>query len=319
MLDVYFVLAPRFVLLDLAGPAEAFHYAALAGAKLRLHYLAAVPTLESGLGLPLGGLEPLPARLPEGALVFVCGSMDSVQSYRRPEAKATVEWLRRAITPRQELACVCSGALLAGRAGLLDGRRCATHHTLTETLRQLAPRAEVLEDRVFVSDGPIATSAGVTAGLDLALHLLEQRYGAGIAQGVARELVVWLRRTGNDPQLSPWLSFRNHMHPVVHATQDAISRAPERDWSLPELARASHTSVRNLTRLFRRHAGVSVLEYLQRIRAAQARQLLENPRHSVETVAEAVGLGSARSLRRVFAKLGEIAPSAYRQRADAMD
>lgn len=317
MRDVFFVLAPRFLMLDFAGPAEAFAYAAKVGAKVRAHYVAAEPTVESGLGLPMTGLAPLPATLPEGALVFVCGSMDTEQTYRRPEVQATVDWLRRSVTGRQQLACVCSAALLAGRAGLLDGRKCTTHHDLIERLRRVAPRAEVVDDRVFVTDGPVATSAGVTAGLDLALHLLEQESGAGVAQAVARELVVWLRRTGAEPQLSPWLAFRHHMHPAVHRAQDAISRAPEKDWSLPELAKLTHTSVRNLTRLFRQHTGISVVDYQHRIRIAQARQLLENPRHTVDAVAELVGFGSARALRRVFAKVAGDLPSGHRKRLAA--
>lgn len=313
MRDVYFVLAPGFLMLDLAGPAEAFAYAARAGAKLRLHYAGASTGIRSGIGLSVSGLEALPAELPDGALVFVAGSMGALEAYRAPEARTTIAWLRRTVTERQQVACICSGALLAGWAGLLDGRQCTTHHSLTAKLRSIAPRAQVLEDRIFVTDGAVATSAGVTAGLDLALHLLEQECGAGMTQTIARELVVWMRRTGSDPQLSPWLAFRNHMHPLVHRAQDAISRAPERSWSLPELAREVHTSVRNLTRLFRQHTGTSVVEYQQRIRVAQARQLLENPRQSVEAVAEQVGFSSARSLRRVLAKIDGERPSQLRR------
>src|SRR5439155_1994917 len=156
--------------------------------------------------------------------------------------------------------------------------------------------------RIFVDAGAICTSAGITAGIDLALYLIEQYAGPGIAQTVARDLVVYLRRTGNDPQLSPWLAHRNHLHPTVHRVQDAISRAPERAWALSDLARRAHTSVRNLTRLFRQHTGTTIVLYQQRIRIAYARQLLENPRNSLERVAQRVGLSSARSVRRAWAK-----------------
>jgi transcriptional regulator GlxA family with amidase domain len=315
-LDVLFVLTPGFLMLDFAGPAEAFAFAAREGASVRARFFGASPSVTSALGLDVGPLEPLPPTLPDGALVFLSGVIAPESSYRCAEARATVAWLRRAVTPGQRLACVCSAALLAARAGLLDGRRCTTHHTLIERLRALAPRAIVVDDRVFVDDGPVATSAGITAGIDLALHMIEGSAGPGIAQAVARELVVWLRRTGSDPQLSPWLAFRNHMHPAVHRAQDAISRAPGRAWSLPELAREARTSVRNLTRLFREHAGTTVLDYHRRIRVAHARQLLDSPAHSVERVAELVGLGSARSLRRAFAKVGGGTPSAHRRGSD---
>ncbi len=314
-LDVYFVLTPRFLMLDLSGPAEAFAYAARAGADFRLHFVSPALSVTGGLGLTVANLQPLPEVLPEGALVFLTGVMGAATSYQCEEAEVVVRWLRHAVTERQRLACVCSAAMLAARAGLLRGRSCTTHHSLTEALRALAPGATVLDDRIFVDDGPVATSAGITSGIDLALHLIEKYAGAGTAQTVARELVVWQRRTGSDPQLSPWLDHRNHMHPVVHRVQDALSREPERLWPLPELARLAHTSVRNLTRLFREHTSITVIDYHQRLRVAQARLLLENPRNSVELVAERVGFGSARSLRRVFARVEGMPPSRQRQKA----
>jgi transcriptional regulator GlxA family with amidase domain len=312
-LDVYFVLTPRFLLLDFGGPAEAFAFAAREGAPFRARYVGARASIESAIGLRVGDLEPLPETLPDGALVVIAGVMGPAESYRRPEARETIAWLRRVVTPAHRLACVCSAALLAARAGLLEKRACTTHHTLTAALKELAPGARVLEDRVFVEDGPISTSAGITAGIDLALHIIETHAGAGVAQAVARELVVWLRRTGGDPQLSPWLAFRNHMHPAVHRVQDAISRAPERDWPLGELARHAHASVRNMTRLFREHTGTSITDYHQRIRVALARQLLANPANSVERVAELTGFASARALRRVFARVEGGAPSTFRR------
>jgi transcriptional regulator GlxA family with amidase domain len=300
-------------MLDFSGPAEAIAFAAREGAPFRSHFVGARSSIESAIGLRVSELEPLPESLPEGALVVLAGVMGPKEAYRRAEARETVAWLRRVVTPSQTLACVCSSALLAARAGFLDGRACTTHHTLIADLRELAPKARVLDDRVFVQDGSLATSAGITAGIDLALHIIESHAGAGIAQAVARELVVWLRRSGGDPQLSPWLAFRNHMHPAVHRVQDAISRAPERAWPLGELAHDAHASVRNMTRLFREHTGTSITDYHQRIRIALARQLLANPVNSVERVAELTGFASARALRRVFARVEGGAPSAFRR------
>jgi transcriptional regulator GlxA family with amidase domain len=316
--DIYFVVTPQFLLLDFAGPAEAFAFAARLGARFRAHYVGFRPSLGGALGVSLGPLEPLPEVLPERAVVFLSGVLSPLQSYRCPEARATVAWLRRALTsPTHRLAAVCSGALLAAQARLLDGKRCTTHHTLLDALRSLAPTARVVDDCVFVVDGRIMTSAGVSAGVDLALHVIEDMFGPSVAQGVARELVVWLRRTGTEPQMSPWLEFRNHVHPVVHRVEDVISRAPAREYSLEELAALAHTSVRNLTRLFREHTGITVARYQQRLRVALARQLLADPRNSMERVAELAGFQSARSLRRVFGKLEGEAPSRYRGKAHA--
>jgi transcriptional regulator GlxA family with amidase domain len=219
-----------------------------------------------------------------------------------------VEWLRDQPAAAR-LASVCSGALLLGRAGRLDGRACTTHHDLVARLRAEAPRAQVVEDRIFVEDGPVLSSAGITAGIDLALHLVEQAGGPEVAQAVAREMVVFARRCGQDPQLSPWLRHRNHVHPAVHRVQDAVSRDPARRWTHLELARLALVSERHLARLFRAHAGLSVGSYQRGLRVAQARRLLEDPQISVERAAELAGFGSARDLRRAWRRHAPGTPS----------
>ncbi|VTR45591.1 transcriptional activator FtrA [Serratia fonticola] len=118
-------------------------------------------------------------------------------------------------------------ALLAAQAGLLDGYHCTTHHAVIDRLRQQAPAALVKENRIFVEDRGVFTSAGITAGIDLALHLVNQYCGADRALEVAREMVVYFRRSGDDPQLSPWLRYRNHLHPAVHRAQDVMAAEPE--------------------------------------------------------------------------------------------
>ena len=133
------------------------------------------------------------------------------------------------------------GGPAVGARGLLSGRQCTTHHNLIETLRALAPDATVLDDRIFVEDGPLLTSAGITTGIDLALYLIEGHFGPELAAMVARRQVVFMRRSGRDPQLSPWLAYRNHLHPAVHRAQDAIAREPARRWSLRRWQRR-HTS-----------------------------------------------------------------------------
>lgn len=317
-LHVYFVVTPQLLLLDFAGAAETFEMAARLGAKFQAHYVAATPTVEGALGLSLGPFEPLPEALPPGSLVLLSGVIDPEKDYRVPEAKTTIAWLRRVFQPESHrLAAICSGAVLAGEARVLDGRRCTTHHTLLSTLRESAKAAEVVDDCVFVVDGPVMTSAGVSAGIDLSLHVVEELFGPGVAQGVARELVVWRRRTENDPQMSPWLQFRNHVHPAVHRVQDVIGRAPAKPLSLDALSRHARTSVRHLTRLFREHTGVSIAHYQQGLRVALARQLLADAGNSIEKVAELCGFQSARSLRRAFLKVEGGTPSGYRRRGKA--
>lgn len=185
-LDVYFVLPPNLLLVDLAGPADAFRIAAQFGLPLRSHYVAPTPEVSTSLGLGLLGAAPLPRALPDGALVVISGASHSIEAYARPEAREIVRWLRRELDPgRHRVACICSSDLLAAEARVLDGRHCTTHHTLLQRLQQLAPRAKVQQNRVFVQDGPICSSAGITAGVDLALHLIAELAGPGPARGGA--------------------------------------------------------------------------------------------------------------------------------------
>ena len=196
---------------------------------------------------------------------------------------------------------ICSGALLAARAGLLDTRRCTTHHELLSALRALAPGAQVIDNRVFVVDGPVASSAGITAGIDLALHLIAEECGEALAASVAEDMVVYLRRSPRDPELSPFLVHRRHLHAVVHRVQDAIITKPERDWDMAALAAVGHATERHLLRLFIDHAGVSPLHYLRLIRLERARQSLERGA-SVTRAAEVAGFRSGLQLRRAWSR-----------------
>lgn len=305
---IYFVLTPQFLLLDYAGPAEAFRIAAGLGAPFDLHTISPAPTLTSSLGLDISNLAPLPESMPVNAMVFLCGVVKSAEHYQLAEAQTVVDWLKAISSPGLRVACICSATLLAARAGILNGRRCTTHHSLIDRLRQQAPLARVEDDRIFIEDGPVFSSAGITAGIDLALFLIEKLAGAPMAQEVARHMVIYLRRNGQDAQLSPWLAHRSHLHPNIHRVQDAISRAPEKHWRVADLAAIALMSERNLSRLFRQHTGVGMVEYQQSLRIAHAKNLLENPRHSIEKVAELAGFSSVRDFRRVWAKFEKTLP-----------
>jgi transcriptional regulator GlxA family with amidase domain len=192
---------------------------------------------------------------------------------------------------------------MAGRAGLLDGYNCTTHYSCCEELAALAPKARVLENRLYVEDGERYSSAGITAGLDLMLHIVGRLTDESCTAAIARYLVVYLRRSGADPQLSPWLEGRNHIHPAVHAVQDAITRDPAKPWNLNRLARIAGASNRHLSRLFQEHAGMNITDYRNRLRVALARQLLSQTRLDIEQVAERAGFGSTRQLRRAWRRL----------------
>lgn len=306
--EFYFLVLPGTMLLDFAGTSETLRVAADFGAPFRIHHVGPVDQPRTSLGLSLGGVEPLPASLPAGAIVIVPGVEKSARDYRRPEARQAAGWLAEVVGPEHLLCTVCSGAFLAAQAGLLVDHTCTTHHTLTSRLAREHPRLRVVENRIFVRDRNVLTSAGVTAGVDLALHLVSELAGPRVALEAARLLVLYARRTGGDPQLSPWLLHRNHIDPRVHEAQDLVIRDPAHGWTVPELAVRVHASPRHLDRLFQAYAGISPLAYLRKIRAALARQLLGEPGASVEGVAETVGFGSAEQLRRAFRRFERIRP-----------
>ena len=310
-LHIYLVLTPNVLMLDYAGPAEALRMARDMGAPIALHACGPQGDIPTSLNTGLTGLEALPSALPERSLVLVVGNSNEAVDYATDAARAVVHWLQ-ALPPGTRLASICSGALLLAQAGCLDGRHCTTHHTLIADLQALAPRAQVVSDRIFVDDGEVLTSAGITTGIDLALYLIEQEAGAELAARVARRLVMYQRRGTHDPQVSPWLAHRNHMHPAVHRAQDAVAREPQRNWTLAELADVACMSPRHLTRLFAQHAGISVVVYQQQLRIARAKQLLAQHGWPVERVAEACGFASARDLRRVWRKYEPGSPASAR-------
>jgi transcriptional regulator GlxA family with amidase domain len=270
--------------------------------------------VRAAVGLMLGPLEPLPQQLAPGTLLVLTGVAGAGVDATASGTRRLIQWLRSGVAAPAQLLCVCSGSVLAAHAGLLAGRDCTTHHLHIEELRRVEPSARVHENRIFVEDGPVYTSAGVTAGLDLALYLIGRQLGAPTAADIARDLVVYLRRAGSDPALSPWLMHRNHLHPAVHRVQDAVMRNPSAPWSSAQLSAVACTSARNLARLFAEHARCSPLDYVQLIRFACARQLITHSRLDLERVATQSGFRSAQHLRRVWSRWEESPPSALRAR-----
>jgi transcriptional regulator GlxA family with amidase domain len=313
-IDLLFVIAPHSLLQDIAGPAEAFRLANLYRCarglpqRFRLRFCGPAPSLPTSVGLALTELEALPPRLTAPTWVVVVGQPSANISPVTPAVAAIAQWLNRTLydalratdTPHR-LLTICSGALLAARAGLLANRSCTTHHGMLNALRALAPQAQVIDNRVFVVDGPLASSAGITAGIDLALHLIAGECGEALAASVAEDMVVYLRRSPRDPGLSPFLVHRNHLHAAVHRVQDAINAEKDRDWDMTSLAAVGHVTERHLLRLFIEHTGVSPLQYLQSIRLERARQSIEHGA-SVMHAAELAGFRSGLQLRRAWSR-----------------
>jgi transcriptional regulator GlxA family with amidase domain len=314
LIDVLFVILPHSLLLDIAGPAEAFRLANQHRGRrglpprFRLRFTAPSRMQETSVGLSIAEMEPLPKGLRTTTWVVVVGQPTEHLSRVTPAVTKTARWLNgllrdalREEDGKHRLVTICSGTLLAARAGLLGGRRCTTHHELLSALRALAPQAQVMDNRVFVVDGPVASSAGITAGIDVALHLIAEECGEPLATSVAEDMVVYLRRSDRDPEQSPFHLHRGHLHATVHRVQDAIIDEPDRDWTMATLAHTAATTERHLLRLFLEHARVSPLSYLREIRLERARQALERGT-SVTRAAEVAGFRSGLQLRRAWNK-----------------
>ncbi|MDP5240308.1 DJ-1/PfpI family protein [Uliginosibacterium sp. 31-16] len=304
-IPVYFVMMPDCLLLDVAGPADALRFANQElikrgeTARFDMHFVAPHACGKSSVGLQFAGLEALPGVLPDNAWIVLPGGWArDLGVGADKENRSIVSWLRQAVKPNlQQVITICAGALYAAAAGLLDGRRCTTHHGQIERLRALAPRAEVLENHVFVEDGCVASSAGVTAGIDLALHLIARHIDPACAARVAQSMVVYLRRGPLDPELSPFLAHRNHLHAAVHRVQDAICADPQQPWNITTMAAAGCVSPRHLTRIFSQHTGVSPLDYLRNIRLTVAERAIKQGASRVRA-AEIAGFSSDQQLRR---------------------
>ncbi|MBP2548341.1 transcriptional regulator GlxA family with amidase domain [Neorhizobium galegae] len=312
---VVIVVPPQALLLDIAGPMEVLRYANQHqnGIRFDCRYVSASPRQTTSIGLMLDGLEPLPQTLEADTLLVVSGATEGEEKLAMAAERARLaRWMRDAVRPDTRIASICSGALLVAEAGLMEGRHCTTHADCIAELRRLAPTAQVLENRLYVEDGRCFSSAGIATGIDLMLHIVAKMTSAPVALAAARKMVIYLRRNGSDPQISPWLSGRNHVHPAIHQVQDAIMADPAADWPVARLTAVAHLSERHLSRLFREHAGLSLIDYVNQMRVALARDLISQTRLDLENVAARCGFSSARHLRRVWRQHHADPPSLHR-------
>jgi transcriptional regulator GlxA family with amidase domain len=302
---VVFLLAPRLHLLDLAGPAQVFSTAGDYGFPYSLGYVGEQSEIVTAQGVVLRAGTGWPD-LDPGDLVVVPG-------WRSPRLGPSVPFTGQSLGRLAAhhargglVASVCSGAQALGEAGLLDGRRCTTHHELQDDLAARYPRATVVRDVVYLVDGRIATSAGIASGIDLALHLVAVRHGPAAAARTARAMVVYARRNGDEQQASAMFRYRWHMSDVAHRAQDQIESRFSDPLPLSDLAAACSVSERTLTRRFAEATGMTPLRYQQILRLEQAQHLIGHGA-TAEAAARAVGFQDARMLRRLRARPGTAA------------
>ncbi|GAA3446410.1 GlxA family transcriptional regulator [Planomonospora venezuelensis] len=296
MSRVVFLLIPRVHLLDVAGPAQVFSTADDLGHPYTLTYVAEDGEAAAVQGLVLRAETAWPPLAPDD-LIIVPGWRGPT----RPASTATLRHLRDHHASGGTVAGVCAGADALGRAGLLDGRRCTTHHTVQDELARLHPRAEVVRDALYIEDDRIVTSAGVASGIDVALHLVTTRHGPRAAGQVARAMLVHLHRGGTAEQISPLFRWRSHADETVHRLQDLIETRFTERLPLSLLAEATSCSERTVTRLFSRATGLTPLAYQTALRLERAEHLLGTGA-TAEVAAREVGFEDARTLRRLRAR-----------------
>ena len=316
---VVLVAFPDVQILDVTGPSEVFSLADRDAGEpaYSLELVAPDPgEITASSGLRLVADRPLDAcRGPIDTLVVAGGRgvQAAVQDQR------LTNWLRLAARRSRRVSSVCTGAFLLARAGLLDGRRATTHWSSCAGLARSYPAVDVQADPIFVRDGNVYTSAGVTAGIDLALALVEEDLGREAALTVARTLVLFIRRPGGQAQFSSGLAGQAASRPGVRELQAWIVDHLDDDLSVPALAERAYMSPRNFARVFSREVGVTPAAYVESLRLERARTLLETSDLQLEEIALRCGFGTVETLRRVFGRRLGVGPSAYRSRFATAD
>ena len=307
---IVFVVYPRFTALDLVGPHEVL---ATAG-----EYVIEVAAPGAGAVTTTRG----PTIVADRALASVRGPIDTLIVVGGKGSRAAahdpelVQWVRRAARHSRRVASVCTGAFVLAAAGVLDGRRATTHWASCQALADSYPSIEVDPDPIFVRDGDVWTSAGVTAGMDLALALVEDDLGRDAALRVARRLVVFVQRPGGQSQFSVQLRAQADAparEPIRHL-QHWITEHPDDDLSVERLAARVAMSPRHFARVFRAETSETPAVFVERVRVETARRLLETTGLAVEDVAAAAGFGTVETIRRAFARRVGVNPAAYRER-----
>jgi transcriptional regulator GlxA family with amidase domain len=313
---------PQMQSLDVTGPLEVFtgaHELIQAEGRRERGYEISILSRDgaplqtsSGLTLtPHGGLREAPTDIDTLIVVGGHGCTEAAAD------RALIEWIAEVAATARRTVSVCTGAFLLARAGLLDGRRATTHWAAAEELARLHPAVDVDPDPIFIRDGPIWTSAGVTAGMDLALALVEEDLDRGAALTIARHLVLFLHRPANQSQFSATLAVQQPRREPLREAQRYVVENVAGELSVEALAARAHMSPRHFARAFRAETGVTPARHVEQVRLEAARRLLEETFEPIAMVAAACGFGTPETMRRVFLRAFEVGPAEYRRRFHA--
>ena len=317
--EIVIVLYPGVQSLDVSGPLEVF-----AGAQ---RLIEATARSERGYSMRVLSADGEPLRSssglriePDGALRHAPRAIDTLIVAGGPGREAAcadrrlLAWLAQAAGASRRTASVCTGAFLLAAAGLLDGRRATTHWAFAQELARCHPRVSVDAEPIYVRDGDVWTSAGVTAGMDLALALVEDDLDRDAALTIARHLVLFLRRPGNQSQFSATLAAQRAERAPLREVQRAVLEDLAGEHTVEAMAARAHMSPRHFARLFRAETGLTPARHVERVRLEAARRRLEDTAEPLALVAAECGFASAEVMRRAFLRALRVGPAEYRRR-----
>jgi transcriptional regulator GlxA family with amidase domain len=299
---IVFLILPHVHLLDLAGPDQVFLEAKDYGADIEVIYASFTSKLATSTGLPLGQVmhfSSIPINV--GDFIFIPGAdIKYLQSTELHHEKALIRWITEGYEKGAYLCSVCTGAFFLGITGLLNGKKCTTHWKRTAELQTFYPKARVVENILFTEEDRIFTSAGVTSGIDMALHILGTLKDDLFSFKVARELVIYQRRTGDQQQTNILWDYRNHIHTGIHNVQEWLMDNIHAKTSIHNLAEIACMSSRNLTRVFKKETSITINDYITLLRKEKIKELLKKPDLTRAQIAKECGLKSERQLTRLL-------------------
>jgi transcriptional regulator GlxA family with amidase domain len=297
-----FLILPQIHILDLAGPDQAIHEAIDYGADFEIEYCCLEDNIVTTAGLPIGKVKRFSKiKIKKDDFLIIPGSNTNyLTSKVFKKNRELFNWINHQYQNGVNVCSICSGAFVLAECGLLDNITCTTHFKKTADLQSMYPKAKVAENILFTDQNGIYTSAGIASGIDLTLHIIEKLKSTYFAHLVARELVVYNRRSGSASQESEFLKFRNHIHAGIHNVQDWIIENINQKTNLLDLAEIANMSERNFTRIFKKETTVTVNEYITNIRKERISELLKNKNLSRTEIANKVGLGSEKQMIRIF-------------------
>ncbi|SMG09201.1 Transcriptional regulator GlxA family, contains an amidase domain and an AraC-type DNA-binding HTH domain [Marivirga sericea] len=306
-------MPPNVHLLDVNGPAHIFYEAREFGANVDLHFVSMSDKseIESSAGLFFSKLTDFDSfELSKNDFVIVPGLEFELLSDNTflKESKPFFDWLHLQYKNGVNICSICTGTFLLAESGILNGKECTTHWRYTSKLANKFPEINIQKDRLFVAKDNLYTSAGVSSGIDLALYIVENLFGSKLSSDIAKEAVIYFRRSEADSQLNIFLQYRNHLDSRIHNAQDYMIKHICTAFTIQDIAEKVNMSMRNLTRLFKKTTGVTIGTYLEKLKVDRALQLLSE-KNKVDTVAKLCGYKNSNQLRTLLKKHKSVLPT----------